>query len=102
MLADQNNAEAFFEQWGLPNLLDDDEDMDDPEETHSQGRWTPEKLDSPLFKGCRYTVREFSFAMMKIKTGSIRDDRADLLCKLCAEVLPPTYKGPRYGITGLF
>lgn len=93
---DTNDAVAFFNQWGLPNLLDDGIDEEAPEDDAlSSSHWTRDRLEVPLFPGSRYTVEQYSYALMKIKNGSIHDDRADQLCKLLAEVLPDGYRGPR-------
>lgn len=90
---------AFLEHFGI--LDDIDFDTEDPEnggvdpETHDDHRWSQEMLASPLYPGCRYSVEQYSYAMFKIKTGSIHDDRADKLCKLVAEIMPEGFKGPK-------
>lgn len=94
---DPIDAAEFFQQYGLPNLLSDDEDEADEVDAGvavPEG-WPVHQLLRPLYPGCHYNVQQFAYALMKIKTGSIRDDRADQLCKMIAEVMPAGFEGPR-------
>lgn len=60
-----------------------------------QGRWSKEVLNARLYPGCRFTARQFSYALMSIKTqGSTRDGAANEVCKLIKVVMPPEFEGP--------
>lgn len=89
------DAEAFFQQHGLPNVMVDDVDDDAGADPETPDAWSMEYMLQPLYPGCQYTVQQFCYAMFRIKTGSIHDDRADLLCKMLAQVMPEGYKGPK-------
>jgi len=88
---------AFLAHFGLLEDIDfDAEEAGEGEAgTREDNRWCRETLSSPLYPGCRYSVEQYSYAMFKIKTGSIHDDRADKLCKLVAEIMPDGFKGPK-------
>lgn len=92
-----DDAEAYFQALGLPNLLaDEEEEADEAGGAATKEAWPLELLQKPLYPGCQYTVQQFCYALFRVKTGSIRDDRADLLCKLMAQVMPEGYLGPKY------
>lgn len=94
---DPVDAAEFFHQYGLPNLLSDNEDESadgDPCHDGTVG-WPVAQLLRPLYPGSHYNVQQFAYALFKIKTGSIRDDRADQLCKMIAEIMPEGYEGPK-------
>lgn len=93
---DPLDAEEFFHAHGLPNLLADDAEEHEQEQEAGGGAWCREKLDKPLYPGCKYTVEQYSYALFRVKTGSIHDDRADMLCKLISEAMPEGYAGPTY------
>ena len=91
-LEDPVDAGAFLDGFGLPNVLaDGDEDVLDPDEGGCNA-WSDERLNQPLHNDTHYTVREFSYALLKIKTGSIRDESADRMCKLFAAISTRLYK----------
>lgn len=94
---DPVDAAEFFRQYGLPNVLSDDEDEEYDVDTANAGEvgWPVHQLLKPLYPGSHYTVQQFAYAMLKIKTGSIRDDRADQLCKMIAHIMPSGFEGPR-------
>lgn len=95
-VGDPQDAQQWFHDHGLPNLLDDEEyEGVEEEEELDDGRWNQVRLDKPLYPGCKYSVREYAYALFKIKTGSIHDDRADQICKLIAEVMPEGFQGPK-------
>lgn len=89
------DAEAYFQAHGLPNVLEDDEGAEDAGEEATLDAWPLERLLKPLYPGCEFTVQQFCYALFRLKTGSIHDDRADLLCKLFAQVMPVGYEGPK-------
>lgn len=95
---DPLDAAEFFNQYGLPNLLSDDEDEDHDGDSCADGvaGWPVHQLLKPLYPGSHYNVQQYAYAMFKIKTGSIRDDRADQLCKIIAEIMPRGFEGPRF------
>lgn len=92
---DPTDAAEFFQQYGLPNLLSDDEaDADEVDAAAgSEGAvgWPVHhhQLLRPLYPGPgrHCNVQQFAYALFRIKTGSIRDDRADQLCKMIAEIM---------------
>lgn len=94
------DVEAYFEQHGIPNVFVDDhvDEAGNEEGDACATAWPVERLSQPLYPGCPYTVQQYSYAMMKIKTGSIHDDRADQLCKLFAKVMPKDFDGPKYAV----
>lgn len=90
---DPPDLQEYLAQHGIAPLPDEEDEFDvDPNGGLSQ--WPRERLIQPLFPGSAYTVEQFSYALMRIKTGSIHDDRADQLCKLFKRVMPDGYSGP--------
>lgn len=93
-------AQEYFDHFNLPGHMGPDEMMAHVAGMQKDGQaaegWSKDRLKQPLYPGCPYSVEHFSYALFKIKTGSIHDDRADLLCKLFAKVMPPGYNGPGY------
>lgn len=99
-LGNTQAAQQYFGHFGLPDLEDDDELDEALRDLPSlgaspDGGWDRARLKKSLYPGCKYSVEHFAYALFKIKTGSIHDDRADQLCKLIAEVMPPNYNGPK-------
>lgn len=94
---DPVDAAEFFNQYGLPNLLSDDDIDDEDVDVANVGEagWPVHQVLRPLYPGSHYTVQQYAYALFKIKTGSIRDDRADQLCKLLAEIMPEGFEGPK-------